>query len=204
MITTKIEVVGIVQGVGFRPFIYNLALKYDIKGWVNNDEKGVNILLYSDKENIQNFINELKSNPPKLSRIDSINIKDLETTKEYSSFEIIESTTSKNKSTIISPDMSICEDCIDDINDCNNFRYNYALTNCTNCGPRYSIIKTVPYDRINTSMAEFKLCKKCEEEYKNPLNRRYHAHLYRDWETDRKSTRLNSSHSGESRMPSSA
>ena len=175
MITTKIEVVGIVQGVGFRPFVYNLALKYDIKGCVNNDEKGVNILLYSDKENIQNFINELKSNPPKLSRIDSINIKELETTKEYSSFEIIESTTSKNKSTIISPDMSICEDCIEDINDCNNFRYNYALTNCTNCGPRYSIIKTVPYDRINTSMAEFKLCKKCEEEYKNPLNRRYHA-----------------------------
>ena len=89
--------------------------------------------------------------------------------------KLLESTTSKNKSTIISPDMSICEDCIDDIDDCNNFRYNYALTNCTNCGPRYSIIKTVPYDRINTSMAEFKLCKKCEEEYKNPLNRRYHA-----------------------------
>lgn len=175
MINKKIKITGIVQGVGFRPFVYNLALKYDIKGWVNNDEKGVNILLSSSEENIQNFINELKSNPPILARIDSINIEKITEIKEYKTFEIIQSESSKNKSTIISPDIAICDDCIEDINDMSNFRYNYSLTNCTNCGPRYSIIKTVPYDRINTSMFSFELCEKCKNEYENPTNRRYHA-----------------------------
>jgi hydrogenase maturation protein HypF len=175
MINKKIKITGIVQGVGFRPFVYNLALKYDIKGWVNNDEKGVNILLSSSEENIQNFINELKSNPPILAKIDSINIEKITEIKEYKTFEIIQSESSKNKSTIISPDIAICDDCINDINDMFNFRYNYSLTNCTNCGPRYSIIKTVPYDRINTSMFSFNLCEKCKNEYENPTNRRYHA-----------------------------
>ena len=175
MINKKIKITGIVQGVGFRPFVYNLALKYDIKGWVNNDEKGVNILLSSNEENIQNFINELKSNPPILAKIDSINIEEITEIKEYKTFEIIQSESSKNKSTIISPDIAICDDCLDDINDMSNFRYNYSLTNCTNCGPRYSIIKTVPYDRINTSMFSFELCEKCKNEYENPTNRRYHA-----------------------------
>ena len=170
-----IQVIGTVQGVGFRPFVYNLALKYDIKGWVNNDEKGVNILLSSSEENIQNFINELKLNPPILARIDSINIEKITEIKEYKTFEIIQSESSKNKSTIISPDIAICDDCLKDINDMSNFRYNYSLTNCTNCGPRYSIIKTVPYDRINTSMFSFELCEKCKNEYENPTNRRYHA-----------------------------
>ena len=175
MINIKIKVSGIVQGVGFRPFVYNLALKYDIKGWVNNDEKGVNILLYSCEENIQKFINELKSNPPILAKIDSIHIEEITEIKEYKSFEIIQSESSKNKSTIISADIAICDDCLKDINDMSNFRYNYSLTNCTNCGPRYSIIKTVPYDRINTSMASFNLCNDCKKEYENPTNRRYHA-----------------------------
>jgi len=175
MKSVSIQIKGIVQGVGFRPYVFNLAHKYDIKGWVNNDEKGVNILLYAKEENIQNFINELKINPPKLAKIDSIEIEKITNIKEYKSFEIIESTSSNNKSTIVSPDMSICDDCINEINDNSNFRFNYALTNCINCGPRYSIIKTVPYDRCNTSMADFILCDKCEEEYKNPSNRRYHA-----------------------------
>lgn len=175
MINKKIKITGIVQGVGFRPFVYNLALKYDIKGWVNNDEKGINILLSSSEKNIQNFINELKSNPPILARIDSINIEKITEIKEYKTFEIIQSESSKNKSTIISPDIAICDDCIEDINDMSNFRYNYSLTNCTNCGPRYSIIKTIPYDRINTSMFSFELCEKCKNEYENPTNRRYHA-----------------------------
>ena len=175
MITIKVQVVGIVQGVGFRPFVYNLALKHNIKGWVNNDEKGVNIFLYAKEDDIQNFISELKSNPPILSKIDSINIKEITKKQEYKNFEIIQSSSSKNKSTIISADIAICEDCIADINDSFNHRYNYSLTNCTNCGPRYSIIQTVPYDRCNTSMRSFNLCPKCKEEYENPLDRRYHA-----------------------------
>lgn len=175
MISIKVEVKGIVQGVGFRPFVYNLALKYHIKGWVNNDEKGVNILLYSLQENINLFIKELQDNPPILAKIDSINTQEIKSKNVYKSFEILQSQSSNNKSTIVSPDMAICDDCIDDINDENNFRYNYALTNCTNCGPRYSIIKTVPYDRVNTSMNEFILCETCKKEYEDPTNRRYHA-----------------------------
>ncbi|MCT7571912.1 carbamoyltransferase HypF [Aliarcobacter butzleri] len=175
MISKKISIFGIVQGVGFRPFIYNLAIKYDIKGWVKNDENGVEIEAYSTQENIENFINEIKSNPPVLAKITNIKIEKNNQIKEYKNFEIIQSSSSKDKITIISPDIAICDDCIKDIDDIGNFRYNYSLTNCTNCGPRYSIIKTVPYDRANTSMNDFKLCKKCEDEYKNPLNRRYHA-----------------------------
>ncbi|MFW2597876.1 carbamoyltransferase HypF [Aliarcobacter butzleri] len=175
MINKKISIFGIVQGVGFRPFIYNLAIKYDIKGWVKNDENGVEIEAYSTQENIENFINEIKSNPPVLAKITNIRIEKNNQIKEYKNFKIIQSSSSKDKTTIISPDIAICDDCIKDIDDIGNFRYNYSLTNCTNCGPRYSIIKTVPYDRANTSMNDFKLCKKCEDEYKNPLNRRYHA-----------------------------
>ncbi|PUE66499.1 carbamoyltransferase HypF [Arcobacter caeni] len=170
-----VQIKGIVQGVGFRPFVYNLALKYNIKGWVNNDEKGVNIFLYSSEENIQNFLYELKEKPPVLARINSLNIEKITKKQDYKTFEILQSSSSKNKSTIISPDIAICDDCIKDINDNSNFRYNYALTNCTNCGPRYSIIKTFPYDRINTSMFSFELCEDCKKEYENPTNRRYHA-----------------------------
>ena len=175
MISIKVEVKGIVQGVGFRPFVYNLALKHHIKGWVNNDEKGVNILLYSSQENINLFIKELQDNPPILAKIDSIKIEEIKSTNIYKTFEIKQSQNTNNKSTIISPDIAICEDCIKDINDKNNFRHNYALTNCTNCGPRYSIIKTLPYDRENTSMSKFLLCEDCKKEYKDPTNRRYHA-----------------------------
>lgn len=174
MINKKILIFGIVQGVGFRPFVYNLAIKYDIKGFVKNDENGVEIETFSSVDNIQNFISELKLNPPPLAKITQI-IEENSPIKEYKNFEIIASSSSKNKTTIISPDIAICEDCLNDINDTTNFRHNYALTNCTNCGPRYSIIKTIPYDRCNTSMSMFKLCKKCEDEYTNPLNRRYHA-----------------------------
>lgn len=175
MLSKKIEVKGIVQGVGFRPFVYNLALKYDIKGWVNNDDKGVNILLYGNEKSCELFIKDLQENPPVLAKIDSINIEKITTNKSYSNFEIIQSENTNHKSTIISPDMAICADCIEDIHDKSNFRHNYALTNCTNCGPRYSIIKTVPYDRCNTSMSEFELCCDCKAEYEDPTNRRYHA-----------------------------
>ena len=174
MKSLKIEVKGIVQGVGFRPFVYNLALKNSLFGWVNNDDQGVNIVLEGQEENINDFINTLKKNPPPLSKINQIKITE-KSFENFNSFEIIKSKTTSNKSTIISPDMAICDDCIDDINDKDNFRFEYALTNCTNCGPRYSIIKTVPYDRVNTSMSIFKMCSKCEDEYKNPLDRRYHA-----------------------------
>jgi len=174
MKSIEIQVKGIVQGVGFRPFVYNLAITNNLFGWVNNDDRGVNIALEGDISSVDNFINTLKKDPPPLAIIDSIDIKEKQL-QEYTSFEIIESKNTSNKSTIISPDMSICDDCIEDINNEDNFRFEYGLTNCTNCGPRYSIIETVPYDRCNTSMKNFTMCMTCEEEYLNPLDRRYHA-----------------------------
>lgn len=174
MINKKISIFGIVQGVGFRPFIYNLATKYNIKGWVKNDEYGVEIEAYSTQKNIQNFISEIENNPPVLAKITDIKIEETES-KVYESFNIIKSSSSKSKTTIISADIAICEDCINDIKDINNHRYNYSLTNCTNCGPRYSIIKALPYDRKNTSLKDFKLCKNCEKEFIDPNNRRFHA-----------------------------
>ncbi|RXJ88154.1 carbamoyltransferase HypF [Arcobacter sp. CECT 8985] len=169
-----IKVKGIVQGVGFRPFVFNLCDKYNLNGWVNNDDEGVNIALEGEEFTISEFLHQLRNNPPVLSKIDSIDILDKQI-ESFNDFKIIKSENHLNKTTIISPDIAICDDCINDINDENNFRYNYALTNCTNCGPRYSIIKTVPYDRINTSMSEFELCDDCHEEYIDPRNRRYHA-----------------------------
>ena len=174
MRSIEVQVSGIVQGVGFRPYVYTLAQKLNLNGWVNNDDRGVNIALEGQSKNIENFMSKLKNSPPPLSKIDDIEITELKL-KNYTSFEIIQSQTSLNKSTIISPDIAVCDDCIDDINDEKNFRFEYSLTNCTNCGPRYSIIQTVPYDRCNTSMSNFVMCKECEDEYKNPLNRRYHA-----------------------------
>ena len=175
MVSKHIKVQGVVQGVGFRPFVYNLALRLNLKGYVNNDDSGVNILLQGDEKVIESFIQELQDNPPPLANITNI-IKSYASDSEiYSTFEIVQSISSMNKTTIVSPDIAVCQECIDDINDKLNFRYEYALTNCTNCGPRYSIIKTVPYDRENTSMQSFEMCEQCAAEYNDPLNRRYHA-----------------------------
>lgn len=175
MKSIKIEVRGIVQGVGFRPFIYQEAIKHNLTGWVNNDSKSVNILLQGSTNDIKDFLYILKNNPPVLAKIDEIK-EHIFTSKEiFSTFIIKKSENTNNKTTLISADISTCKDCLEDIKSEDNFRFNYALTNCTNCGPRYSIINTVPYDRSNTSMKDFKLCFKCEKEYLNPNNRRYHA-----------------------------
>ncbi|XPV70616.1 MAG: carbamoyltransferase HypF [Halarcobacter sp.] len=174
MKSLAIEIKGVVQGVGFRPFIYNLATKYSLNGWVNNSDTGVNICIEGDELAIESFIDDITQLAPPLSKIFEINCleRDIE---GFNTFEIVKSKSNSNKTTIISPDIAICEDCIDDISDVNNPRFEYPFTNCTNCGPRYSIIKTVPYDRVNTSMDNFTLCRSCKKEYKDPSNRRYHA-----------------------------
>ncbi|WP_228256526.1 carbamoyltransferase HypF [Aliarcobacter trophiarum] len=167
------RVYGTVQGVGFRPFVYNLAIKHNLYGYVNNDNIGVNIEVFGETNDIFSFLEELKNNPPPLAVIDDIKIED--SNKQFSEFKIENSNSSDNKTTTIPSDIAICEDCIDDIFDKNNFRYLYPLTNCTNCGPRYSITKTIPYDRENSALKDFYLCKKCQNEFENPINRRYHA-----------------------------
>lgn len=174
----KYLIKGQVQGVGFRPFIYKLALNFALVGFVKNDINGVEIEAEGEQKDIELFEESLHSKLPPLARIDDIQKTEIKPLHE-NSFDIIQSSdNSKNsyKSALIPPDTAICHECLTDIKDEKNKKYhNYFATNCTNCGPRYSIIKTVPYDRKNTSMQKFKMCKSCKEEYTNQLNRRYHA-----------------------------
>jgi hydrogenase maturation protein HypF len=169
-----IKVEGIVQGVGFRPFVYSLAITNNLKGWVSNSSEGVFIDIEGSKESIESFLRELKNDAPPLSMIENISITD-KSPCFFNIFEIKESIQDSNKITLISPDIAICKDCIEDILNPNNRRYFYPFTNCTNCGPRYSIIKKIPYDRDKTTMKDFKMCTSCEAEYTDPLDRRFHA-----------------------------
>lgn len=169
-----IVVKGIVQGVGFRPFVYKIATHNNLNGWVNNTSKGVFIDVEGLKPNIDNFIYDLQHKSPPLSQINGIFIEDREVL-DYIDFEIRHSQEDDDAITLISPDFATCDDCIKDINDKKNRRYRYPFTNCTNCGPRFSIIKKLPYDRPVTTMGEFEMCDKCVAEYKDPLDRRFHA-----------------------------
>ncbi len=162
---------GIVQGVGFRPTVYKIATALNLKGYVLNSSDGVVIEIEGKSADI--FLDKLLENLPPLAKIDSVK-KEVLPPKNYSTFEILTSQYTQ-KTTSISPDISICDDCIEEMFDKNNKRYLFPFINCTNCGPRYTIIKDIPYDRKNTSMAKFKMCKTCEKEYLNPLDRRYHA-----------------------------
>lgn len=169
-----IEVKGIVQGVGFRPFVYNLAVENNLTGWVNNTCEGVFIDIEGNIDDINRFINEIKKNPPILSKINSIVILNKKNVN-YKNFIIKISDSNVKATTYISPDYSICNKCKNEIFNIENRRYKYPFTNCTNCGPRFTIIKKLPYDRRTTTMEEFKMCEKCREEYINPTNRRFHA-----------------------------
>ena len=169
-----IVVEGIVQGVGFRPFVYNLAKSLGLKGWVNNNSEGVYIDVEGPQKDIDEFLRCIANDPPPLSRIEKTTIK-ADKLLNYYNFEIKESEVSLNKITFISPDIGTCSECTEDILNSNNRRRGYAFTNCTNCGPRFSIIKEVPYDRGKTTMSEFKMCKECNSEYLDPANRRFHA-----------------------------
>ncbi|MBU3146699.1 acylphosphatase [Clostridium sp. CF012] len=166
-----IVVEGIVQGVGFRPFVYNLAKTFGLKGWVNNNSEGVYIDVEGFEEDIEKFMQALENNPPPLSRIGKITMK-ADKVLNYSNFAIKESEQSLDKITLISPDIATCSECVEDILNLYNRRRGYAFTNC---GPRFSIIKELPYDRRKTIMKDFKMCKQCNSEYLDPTNRRFHA-----------------------------
>lgn len=172
-ITKYIEVKGLVQGVGFRPFIYRLAKKHQLGGWVVNTNEGVKINVNGRSEKIDDFIKSIKNECPPASNIVSIKIKALENQK-FDEFSIVKSKDSSRKITEISPDISVCKDCLNDMN-VQADRINYPFINCTNCGPRFTIIKDLPYDRIKTTMREFIMCDACSSEYDNILDRRFHA-----------------------------
>jgi len=171
---SRIHVSGIVQGVGFRPFVYHLATSLNLKGWVINSSSGVVIELAGSPADINQFIEGLQNNPPPLARIDSINISEIPPS-DFLDFSIQESIPQPGEFIPISPDVSICPDCRKELFDPQDRRYRYPFINCTNCGPRFTIIKDIPYDRPYTTMASFKLCPECLAEYQNPSDRRFHA-----------------------------
>ena len=170
----RVVIHGAVQGVGFRPFVYRLAAEMKLPGWVSNSAQGVFIEVESEKDTLNQFLFRLQNEIPPRAFIQSLEFSFLDPTG-FTSFEIRESDPSGTKSALVLPDIATCPDCLKDIFDTSNRRYLYPFTNCTNCGPRFSIIEALPYDRPNTSMKKFEMCPECKAEYQNPLDRRFHA-----------------------------
>jgi hydrogenase maturation protein HypF len=170
----RIHITGIVQGVGFRPFVYGLATRLTLNGWVRNTSAGVDIEVDGQQKDLDAFLNALRTEAPPLSRIDSFQV-DWIPANEFSSFEIVHSEGKSGDFIPISPDVSICPDCLEELYDPSDRRYQYPFINCTNCGPRFTIIKDIPYDRPKTTMGVFEMCPACASEYDDPLNRRFHA-----------------------------
>lgn len=173
-IAKHIHVTGVVQGVGFRPFVYGLATRLALHGWVCNTSAGVEIHVEGEESNVSLCVEALSSEAPPLARIDEVSVQDVPTEK-FTSFDIRHSTAVEGAFQPISPDVAICKDCERELFDPENHRYLYPFINCTNCGPRFTIIKDLPYDRPFTTMADFPMCDYCRMEYEDPLNRRFHA-----------------------------
>lgn len=170
----KLRVSGLVQGVGFRPWIWRIATGAGLRGEVLNDAQGVLIHLFCSKSRLGNFLLEMQRDPPPLARIDGIEVTRLEGRVAVAGFTIVASQGGDIR-TGITPDAATCPDCLGDIADPHNRRNGYAFTNCTNCGPRLTITRAIPYDRANTTMAVFPMCPACQEEYDDPQSRRFHA-----------------------------
>ncbi|NOG46702.1 MAG: carbamoyltransferase HypF [Calditrichaeota bacterium] len=170
----RVQINGIVQGVGFRPFIYRIAKQCNLAGFINNDSDGVLIEVQGSKESLNEFLTLIKTEAPPLSKITNIEKNEIATNSDKI-FQIVETKNKVTATTLISPDVSVCEDCLNELTDPNDRRFKYPFINCTNCGPRYTIVKSIPYDRPFTSMAVFPMCPACEKEYRNPEDRRFHA-----------------------------
>ena len=170
--TYHIHFEGIVQGVGFRPFVYRHAVKRGLNGWVNNTNDGVHIHVNANEKVANLFFCELKNNLPQLAVITRSSIEE---TKfyDYQNFRIVESKSKVKPTLLLTPDVAMCNDCRNELHNSNNRRYHYPFITCTNCGPRYSIITTLPYDRPNTTMEKFTMCNICNKEYNNPMERRH-------------------------------
>ncbi len=175
MQTHHLHITGIVQGVGFRPFVYSLATRLGLSGWVCNTSAGVEIEIQGNEEKLQLFITSLQAEKPPLARMDTISMSEVQDATTFSSFTIRESTAIPGAFQPISADIAICSDCEQELFNPHDRRYLYPFINCTNCGPRFTIIKDIPYDRPSTTMAGFDLCPVCRHEYEDPLDRRFHA-----------------------------
>ena len=174
MESKNIYIQGIVQGVGFRPFVYQKAHQFHLKGFVANTSKGVWISIDGTSDNIQAFIQMIQNDMPEHARIYSIREENTHPTGK-NDFSIIDSNQSNNRLASIPPDIATCKNCLTEMNDPDNHRYQYPFINCTHCGPRFTITNDLPFDRSNTSMASFQLCDVCSLEYSNPMDRRFHA-----------------------------
>lgn len=170
----KLEIRGIVQGVGFRPFIYRLANLHGLKGYVQNSGEGVQLHIEGVSQTIEAFAEALHKELPPLARIDTIDIHE-SACAGNTEFKICKSSDVDEKKVLLSPDIAVCDRCLAEMKEPTNRRYGHPFINCTDCGPRYSIIQNIPYDRHNTSMRFFKMCKACEAEYTDPSSRRFHA-----------------------------
>jgi len=181
-----------VQGVGFRPFVYRLATSRQLVGTILNTSAGVTIEVQGPHDLVQDFVTRLPAEAPPLSRITSIAVHDLPCNGD-NEFRILHSRGGEPVQTLISPDVAICSDCLGELFDPSDRRYRYPFINCTNCGPRFTIVRDIPYDRPSTSMAVFPMCPACQEEYDNPLNRRFHAQPNACWECGPQVQLLNAS-----------
>jgi len=170
----EVQVRGVVQGVGFRPFVYKLAVEEHLAGFIGNDTDGVTIQVEGKPEQVEAFLLRLRTETPPLARIDAVSVRSLEPMGE-SHFRIVASEVHGTVATGIPADAATCEDCLREVLDPRDRRYRYPFLNCTNCGPRFTITRRIPYDRPQTSMAVFPMCPECQREYDDPLNRRFHA-----------------------------
>ncbi|MCG8403955.1 MAG: carbamoyltransferase HypF [Phycisphaerales bacterium] len=170
----RLVIRGAVQGVGFRPFVYRLATELELTGWVKNSPQGVFIEVEGDREQLERFLRRIPAERPRLSSIQSYESSILDPVC-FDQFVIRPSENDGAKTAVVLPDIATCSDCLDEILDRDNRRYGYPFTNCTLCGPRYSIIRSLPYDRPNTSMKSFQMCERCQKEYDDPSDRRFHA-----------------------------
>jgi hydrogenase maturation protein HypF len=170
----EIRLSGVVQGVGFRPFVYNLARRFDLPGFVFNDDYGVQVDVEGEEAVLQEFVSALVSESPPQSKIEQVSKRYLPLA-DFQDFRILDSRTIGGKFVQISRDLTTCHDCLGELFDPHDRRYRYPFINCTNCGPRFTIVKDIPYDRPFTTMAPFTMCPECQAEYDDPTNRRFHA-----------------------------
>jgi hydrogenase maturation protein HypF len=176
-----IDVTGIVQGVGFRPFVYRLANAHGLTGFIANTPAGVSIEVEGPADRIDQFLERLPKEIPPLAKITSLRLHDTEA-QGADGFRIVSSHLGEQPRALISPDVVVCDDCLREMQDPRDRRFHYPFINCTNCGPRFTIIRDIPYDRARTSMAAFRMCAACQAEYDNPADRRFHAQPNACWD----------------------
>ena len=170
-----LKISGVVQGVGFRPFVYREAKKREITGWVLNDVEGVKVHAEGETLPLDRFVLALSEEEPAAAQVREIEIKEAPV-EGFDTFEIrFSDAAEQDETTLVSPDLATCDACMEELFDPENRRYHYPFINCTNCGPRFTIMRKLPYDRPETSMAQFEMCPACQAEYNDPADRRFHA-----------------------------